>query len=180
MRQVPRRQAKSNAYKKAATKAPKPTMLPAATLMLEAPAVEEELAPEPVGEPETEPDPRVVEAVLLASAPEAEAVEALRMTVVLLLALTVIMAVPLPEATGMTVMPVPTAGMTTAVPTLVSTAGWVGMAVSAAGWVGVAVSAAGWPVTTPSELVAVRNDVWGKASMEEVTAAAEETDWGAC
>jgi endonuclease III len=40
-----------------------------------------------------------------------------------------------------------------------------------------AVSAAGWPVTTPSELVAVRNDVWGKASTEEVTAAAaEETE----
>jgi hypothetical protein len=53
---VPQRQAKPSAYKKAATKAPKPTMLPAATLMLEAPAVEEELAPEPVGEPETEPE----------------------------------------------------------------------------------------------------------------------------
>jgi hypothetical protein len=125
----------------------------------------------------------VVEAVLLASAPEPEAepVGAPRMTVVLLLALTVMVAVPLPEGMAMVWMPVPTAGMVTAVPTLVSTAGWVGMAESAAGWVGMAVSAAGWPVTTPSELVAVRNDVWGKASMEEVTAAAaEETDWGVC
>jgi hypothetical protein len=115
----------------------------------------------------------VVEAVLLASAPEPEAepVEALMTTVVLLLALTVMGAEPLPEGMSMVWMPVPTAGMVTAVPTLVSTAGWVGMAVSAAGW----------PVTTPSELVAVRNDVWGKASMEEVTAAAaEETDWGVC
>jgi hypothetical protein len=121
----------------------------------------------------------VVEAVLLASAPEPEAepVGAPRMTVVLLLALTVMVAVPLPEGMAMVWMPVPTAGMVTAVPTLVSTAGWVGMAESAAGWVGMAVSAAGWPVTTPSELVAVRNDVWGKASMEEVTAAAaEETE----
>jgi hypothetical protein len=101
------------------------------------------------------------------------------MTVVLLLALTVMVALPLPEGMGMVWMPVPTAGMVTAVPTLVSTAGWVGMTESAGGWVGMAVSAAGWPVTTPSELVAVRNDVWGKASMEEVTAAAaEETDWG--
>jgi hypothetical protein len=101
------------------------------------------------------------------------------MTVVLLLALTVMVTEPLPEGlgTGMVWMPVPTAGMVTAVPTLVSTAGWVGMTESAGGWVGMAVSAAGWPVTTPSELVAVRNDVWGKASMEEVTAAAaEETE----
>ena len=77
-------------------------------------------------------------------------------------------------------MPVPTAGMVTAVPTSVSAAGCVGIAVSAAGWVGVTVSAAGWPVTTPSELVAVRNAVWGKGSTEEVAAAAAEemTDWG--
>lgn len=46
-------------------------------------------------------------------------------------------------------------------PTLVSAAGWDGMAESAAGC---EVAAAGWPVTTPSELVCWRKVVWGKGS----------------
>lgn len=94
-------------------------------------AVLEPVAWEPVAEP------RVVMALLLAAEPEAEPeaepVGRPRMTVVLLLALTVMVAVPLPEGMAMVWMPVPTAGMVTAVPTLVLTAGWVGMAESAAG-----------------------------------------------
>lgn len=65
------------------------------------------------------------------------------------------------------------AGMPTSVAAAgceVTTAGWEGMMVSAAGWVGMAVSAAGWPVTTPSELVCCRYEVWGKGSTEDCAA----------
>ena len=69
-------------------------------MRLVAPAVESAPAPEaveePVGLPVPEPEARVVMAELLPEAAEPEGVGVPRMTVVLLLALTVMMAVPLP------------------------------------------------------------------------------------
>ena len=148
------------AYKKAATKAPKPTMEPAAALRLtaapaelEAPVPEavEEALPEPEWRPGPVAEPEASGPVALTLLE----VGALKMIVVELLALTVM--VELLPGTGTVWMPDgPTAGMVTAVPTLVSAAGWVGMTESAAGWVGIEVAAAGMPVTTPRELVCWR------------------------
>jgi hypothetical protein len=147
------------AYKKAATKAPKPRTLPAATLTLAAAPWEFWAPLVPVAEPlwrAPEPD---------APDPDAMGVEVWIWTVVLLLALTTTVRVllnmePVPGRTRVWT-PGPTAGISAGAGWAVTTAG---CEVTAAGWLGMLVTAAGWvgiPVTTPRELVCLRKDVWG-------------------
>lgn len=150
----------------APTKLPATALTPAALEGLEPlPEVLEAPAPEPPL-PEAPPLPPVVEADAVAPGP-------LMTTVVLLLALTTRVWVPLTLVEGppmmMVWMPVPTAGMEAGSGWAVTTAGcefW------GAGMAGMLVWTAGIPVTTPSELVWARKDVWGKGSMEDESAEA--------
>lgn len=104
------------------------------------------------------------EALLEAAADEGVAEVGEMMMVVLLLAETVRRVVEFPAPTTMVLRPGPTAGMVATGGWLVTTAGWV---VTTPGCSGIEVAAAGWPVMTPSELVSVRREVWGKASSAE-------------
>jgi hypothetical protein len=158
--------ATTTAYKIAATKAPKPRMLPAATFMLFAALADcDAAAPERVADPL--PDARAPEPDAAEPDPDATGVEVWICMVVLLFALTTMVRVwlnmePVPGRVKVW-RPGPTAGISagsgcevTTAGCEVTTAGWPGCEVMATAALGCEVKTAGMPVTTPRELVCLR------------------------